>query len=67
MRIIDAQGNAVREGYELTHERELHLIVVRDEVRFGANFPTAGRYRLFLQFKAGGEVRTADYTLEIPR
>ena len=38
-----------------------------NEVAFAATFPTAGRYRLFLQFKSGGEVRTVAYTLEVPR
>jgi hypothetical protein len=34
-------------------------------VRFAATFPTAGRYRLFLQFKHDGRVRTAAFTLEV--
>lgn len=34
---------------------------------FAATFPTAGRYRLFLQFKVAGRVRTVDYTVEVPR
>jgi hypothetical protein len=38
-----------------------------NEVPFMTTFPTAGRYRLFLQFKTGGEVRTVAYTLEVPR
>jgi len=38
-----------------------------NEIEFAATFPTAGRYRLFLQFKTAGEVRTVDYTLEVPR
>jgi len=38
-----------------------------NEVPFAATFPTAGRYRLFLQFKTDGEVRTVAYTLEVPR
>jgi hypothetical protein len=38
-----------------------------NEVRFMTTFPTAGRYRLFMQFKVGGEVRTTTYTLEVPR
>lgn len=38
-----------------------------EEIAFGAEFPTAGRYRLFLQFKHAGRVRTADYTVEVPR
>jgi len=38
-----------------------------NEIGFAATFPSAGRYRLFLQFQAGGEVRTVAYTLEVPR
>lgn len=37
------------------------------EIRFAATFPTPGRYRLFLQFQTGDEVRTVAYTLEVPR
>lgn len=38
-----------------------------NDVPFAATFPTAGRYRLFFQFKTDGEVRTVAYTLEVPR
>jgi len=38
-----------------------------NEIGFAATFPTPGRYRLFLQFKSGGEIRTASYTVEVPR
>lgn len=38
-----------------------------DEIAFAAEFPTAGRYRLFLQFRHEGRVPTVDYTLEVPR
>lgn len=38
-----------------------------NEVGFAATFPTAGRYRLFLQFKVDGRVRTVDYTVEVGR
>jgi len=38
-----------------------------NEIGFAAQFPSAGRYRLFLQFQAGGEVRTVAYTVEVPR
>lgn len=34
-------------------------------IEFGVEYPSAGRYRLFLQFKHGGEVRTAAFTQEI--
>lgn len=37
------------------------------EIRFAAEFPSAGRYRLFLQFKDAGRVHTIAYTLEVPR
>ena len=36
-----------------------------NEVGFMATFPTAGRYRLFLQFQTGGKVRTVAYTVEV--
>jgi hypothetical protein len=38
-----------------------------DEVAFEATFPTPGRYRLFLQFKHDGRVRTVAYTQEVTR
>lgn len=34
---------------------------------FAATFPSPGRYRLFLQVKVDGDVRTAAYTVEVPR
>ena len=36
-------------------------------LRFEATFPTAGRYRLFLQFQVGGRVHTAEFTQEVGR
>lgn len=39
----------------------------RGIIRFGASLPSAGRYRLFLQFKHGGRVHTVAHTLEVPR
>jgi hypothetical protein len=36
-----------------------------DAVAFEATFPTPGRYRLFLQFKHRGTVRTAAFTEEV--
>ena len=41
--------------------------VAWDVLRFETTFPSAGRYRAFLQFSAGGRVRTAEFTLEVPR
>jgi len=38
-----------------------------NEIRFMSTFPTAGRYRLFLQFQRDGAVRTVAYTPEVPR
>jgi hypothetical protein len=32
---------------------------------FAATFPTAGRYRLFLQFKDAGRVHTVAFTREV--
>jgi hypothetical protein len=36
-----------------------------DSVRFAATFPTAGRYRLFLQFKHEGRIHTVAFTREV--
>jgi hypothetical protein len=36
-----------------------------DDARFAATFPTAGRYRLFLQFKHEGRVQTVAFTQEV--
>lgn len=38
-----------------------------DAIVFHALFPSPGAYRLFLQFKSGGQVSTAAYTLEVSR
>jgi hypothetical protein len=59
-----------------------HLVAIRDgdlaylhvhpldrdghEVRFAAEFPSAGTYRLFLDFAHGGRVHTAAFTVEVP-
>ena len=34
------------------------------DIRFQVDYPSAGRYRLFLQFKHDGRVRTAAFTQE---
>jgi hypothetical protein len=34
-------------------------------ITFGVEYPSAGRYRLFLQFRDAGEVRTAAFTREV--
>ena len=36
-----------------------------EEIRFATDFPSAGSYRLFLQFKHGGRVHTAAFTREV--
>jgi hypothetical protein len=59
-----------------------HLVAIRDgdlaylhvhpldgdgnEIRFAAEFPSPGTYRLFLDFAHGGQVRTAAFTLTVP-
>lgn len=37
-----------------------------DAVRFAAELPSPGRYRLFLDFAHGGAVHTAAFTVEVP-
>jgi hypothetical protein len=57
----EAGGEHAHEGGETSTQAHAN------EIPFAATFPTAGRYRLFLQFQTGGEVRTVAYTLEVPR
>ena len=45
----------------------LHVHPDEDRLSFMATFPSAGRYRLFLQFKAGGRIHTAAFTQEVTR
>ncbi len=62
---LGARGHlvALREG-DLAY---LHVHPDADSLTFMAEFPTEGRYRLYLQFKHGGEVRTAEFTRELSR
>jgi hypothetical protein len=45
----------------------LHVHPDEDSLRFMATFPTAGTYRLFLQFQTAGRVHTAAFTQEVSR
>jgi hypothetical protein len=60
---LGARGHlvALREG-DLAY---LHVHPAEDSLSFAATFPTAGRYRLFLDMKVDGEVLTAPFTLEV--
>ena len=62
---LGARGHlvALREG-DLAY---LHVHPDEDSLAFMAEFPTEGRYRLYLQFKHRGEVRTAEFTREVLR
>jgi hypothetical protein len=44
-----------------------HVAGQAGEVGFEATFPTEGRYRLFLQFKHEGRVRTVAFTQQVSR
>jgi hypothetical protein len=57
---------ALREG-DLAY-LHVHPITKADApgpVKFGATFPTTGRYRLFLQFRDDGRVHTVAFTQEV--
>jgi hypothetical protein len=43
----------------------LHVHPAPDTLDFDAAFPSAGQYRLFLQFKINGQVHTAEFTQEV--
>jgi hypothetical protein len=68
---LGAKGHlvALREGdlaFLHVHPREGDEVAA-GEIAFDAAFPTAGRYRLYLQFKHDGVVRTAEFTVAVPR
>lgn len=68
---LGAKGHlvALREGdlaFLHVHPEEGHEVDA-EEIVFEATFPTAGRYRLYLQFKHEGGVQTAEFTVEVPR
>jgi hypothetical protein len=62
---LGARGHlvALREG-DLAF---LHVHPNDDSVAFMSEFPSAGRYRLYLQFKHDGRVHTAAFTQEVSR
>jgi hypothetical protein len=45
----------------------LHVHPDAKNLKFMAEFPSAGTYRQFLQFKVAGRVRTAEFTREVSR
>jgi hypothetical protein len=68
---LGAKGHlvALREGdlaFLHVHPEEGHEAAA-DEIVFEATFPTAGRYRLYLQFRHDGAVQTAEFTVVVPR
>ena len=56
---------ALREGdlaFLHVHPLEAEAEADADAIRFATEFPSEGEYRLFLQFKDGGSVHTAEFT-----
>lgn len=62
---LGAKGHlvALREG-DLAY---LHTHAEEDELAFMAEYPSAGSYRLFVQFLYDGRVQTAAFTQRVPR
>jgi hypothetical protein len=60
---LGARGHlvALRDG-DLAY---LHVHADEERLSFEAEFPTPGAYRLFLQFRHDGEVRTAAFTVDV--
>ena len=55
------------DGMDMEGDGSMDMQMNDNEIMFAATFPTTGRYRLFLQFKTDGEIRTVSYTVEVPR
>ncbi|MGD9572550.1 MAG: hypothetical protein AB7V62_11725 [Thermoleophilia bacterium] len=80
-RVADAAGAPVT-AYDVTHERRMHLIVVRQDLsvfrhlhpvlgadgtwRARVDLPDAGAYRAFADFSAGGTPHTLETDLQVP-
>jgi hypothetical protein len=67
---LGAKGHlvALREGdLAFLHVHPEEAEGAPEEIVFDATFPTAGRYRLYLQFKHEGKVRTVEFTVVVPR
>ena len=65
---LGARGHlvAVREGdLAYLHVHPVDAPTPGSSIRFHASFPSAGRYRLFLQFQHAGQVRTAAFTIKV--
>jgi hypothetical protein len=62
-----AEGSEVAGGHAHAHGGHGGGGAAMNEIAFAATFPTAGRYRLYLQFKHDGAVQTVEYTVEVPR
>lgn len=66
---LGAKGHlvALREGdLAFLHVHPEETVGAANEIAFEATFPTAGRYRLYLQFRHEGVVRTAQFTVVVP-
>jgi hypothetical protein len=65
---LDARGHlvALREGdLAYLHVHPQSGATEGSDIRFGVEYPSKGRYRLFLQFKVDGQVHTAAFTREV--
>lgn len=62
-----AAGSEAAGGHAHAHSGHGGGGAAANEIAFAATFPTAGRYRLYLQFKHDGAVQTVEYTVEVPR
>jgi hypothetical protein len=57
---------ALREGdLAFLHVHPVGGAATEGRVAFDVTFPSAGRHRLFLQYRTGAQVRTAAFTLEV--
>jgi hypothetical protein len=60
------EGEGAESG-EHPHGDEHAEAAAPGEIAFAATFPTAGHYRLYLQFRHDGAVHTAGFTVAVPR
>jgi hypothetical protein len=64
---LGARGHlvALRDDLAYLHVHPESEPTEGSDIRFGVDYPSEGRYRLFLQFKLDGRVHTAAFTREV--
>ena len=62
---LEAVSDSATQGHTMTSTHNSEISGGGPEVSFATNFPEAGVYKIFTQFKHQGEVQTANYIVKV--